>query len=70
MDVDDREHKEGTKTMKKTIGMMLLMIGSAGFAVADGVWGGSVPEISAGGAGGLLALLSGAVLVIRGRRNR
>ena len=56
--------------MKKTIGMMLLMIGSAGFAVADGVWGGSVPEISAGGAGGLLALLSGAVLVIRGRRNR
>lgn len=51
--------------MMKIAGMMLLMAGLAGFAVADSV---IVPEISAGSAGSAMALLSGIMLVIRGRR--
>jgi hypothetical protein len=49
----------------KIAGMMLLLIGVSGFAVANGV-----PEIDPGSAAGALVLLSGALLVIRGRRNR
>lgn len=51
----------------KIAGMMLLMAGLAGFAMADIT---IVPEVSAGSAGSALALLSGAMLVIRGRRRK
>jgi hypothetical protein len=49
----------------KIFGMMLLLIGASVLAVA-----GHVPEIDPGLGGSALALLSGALLVIRGRRNR
>jgi hypothetical protein len=49
--------------MTKIAGMMLLLIGISSFAMAT-----PTPEISVGAAGNALALLSGAVLVIRGRR--
>jgi hypothetical protein len=47
----------------KIVGMILLLVGSAGFAMAT-----IAPEIDPGSATTALALLSGAVLVIRGRR--
>lgn len=50
--------------MTKTVGMLLLLVGSASFAMA------SVPEVGAGSAGSAIALLSGALLVIRGRRKK
>jgi hypothetical protein len=56
---------EGSKKMTKIAGLMLLVIGISGFAFAS-----PVPEISAGAAGNALALLSGAVLVVRGRRRK
>jgi hypothetical protein len=43
---------------------MLLLIGMATFAF------GSVPEISPASAGSAIALISGAVLVMRGRRKK
>ena len=49
--------------MTKIIGLMSLLIGLSGLAVA-----GQVPEIDPGSGGTALALLSGALLVIRGRR--
>ena len=49
--------------MTKFVGMMLLLTGMAGVAMAAGV-----PEIDPGSAGSALALLSGALLVARGRR--
>lgn len=49
--------------MRKTVGMMLLLAGAAAFAM-----GATVPEIGPGSAGSAIALLSGALLVIRGRR--
>jgi LPXTG-motif cell wall-anchored protein len=51
----------------KTIGMGLLLVGLSSFAFAGGT---ATPEIS--GATGVagLALVSGAVLVIRGRRKK
>lgn len=49
----------------KIAGMMLLLIGVSGIALAA-----PVPEISAGAAGNAMALLAGAVLVIRGRRRK
>jgi hypothetical protein len=52
--------------MRKTLGMMLLLIGSCGLALA--IEGYGAPEIDAGSAGSALALLSGALLIIRGRR--
>ena len=55
------------KSMMKIAGMMLLIAGLAGFAFADPM---PVPEVSAGSAGSALALLSGAMLVIRGRRRK
>jgi hypothetical protein len=49
--------------MLKLAAMMMLLIGVSGLAQAS-----AVPEISAGAAGNAVALLTGAVLVIRGRR--
>jgi hypothetical protein len=49
--------------MRRVLGMMLLVAGAATFAMGAGV-----PEIGVGSAGSAVALLSGALLVIRGRR--
>lgn len=51
----------------KIVGMMLLLVGLAGFAMAEDVF---VPEINPGSATTALALVSGAVLVIRSRRKK
>ncbi len=51
--------------MLKAVGMLLILVGVSGFAFADIVVG---PEISAGSASSALALISGAILVIRGRK--
>jgi hypothetical protein len=50
--------------MQKTIGMMLLFIGVSGAAMA------SVPEIDPGSGASALALLSGALLLIRHNRKK
>jgi len=47
----------------KLTGMVLLLVGAASFA-----FGYTVPEIDAGSAGSALALLSGALLVLRSRK--
>jgi len=47
----------------KYLGMALLFVGVSGLALAT-----AVPEIDAGSAGSAIALLSGAVLLIRARR--
>jgi len=57
----------------KTAGMTLLVAGMAGLCLAQCIsnicpGGGGVPEINASTAGNALALLSGAVLMIRGRK--
>ena len=49
----------------KVAGLVLLMIGVGGAA-----FGTAVPEISPASAGSALALISGAVLVMRGRRKK
>ena len=49
----------------KIVGMMLFLIAVSGVALANG---GAVPEIDPGSGGTALALLSGALMVIRGRR--
>lgn len=51
----------------KMVGMFLLLVGSSavGFAAVQ-----TVPEISPASGVAALALISGAVLVIRGRRKR
>ena len=49
----------------KVIGMMLLFVGVSGMAVATAL---PCPEIDPGSAGTAVALLSGALLVIRGRK--
>lgn len=51
--------------MQKTVGMLLLLIGVSSFALAS-----PVPEIGPGSAGSAIALLSGALLVYRGRSSR
>ena len=51
--------------MLKAAGMFLILVGISGLALADVQ---VAPEISAGGATSALALLSGAILVIRGRK--
>ncbi len=51
--------------MLKAAGMFLILVGVSGFALADIT---VVPEISAGSASSALALVSGAILVIRGRK--
>jgi len=48
----------------KIIGAMLLLVGMGSAAFA------SVPEISPASAGSAIALISGAVLVMRGRRSK
>ena len=52
--------------MVKLIGAMLLLMGMAGLAFAPT----PVPEISPDSATTALALISGAVLVMRGRRRK
>jgi hypothetical protein len=52
--------------MMKAVHVALLTIAVAGFASAG--WGPSVPEIGAGSAASTLALLAGALIVIRARR--
>jgi hypothetical protein len=47
----------------KLLGMALMLVGVASFASAT-----AVPEIDPGSAGSAVALLSGALLVIRARR--
>ncbi len=49
--------------MQKLLGLMLILAGTATVAMA------AVPEIDPGNCTSALALLAGAVLVIRGRRN-
>ena len=53
--------------MVKIAGLMLLMIGVGGAAFGINV---VAPEISPASAGSALALISGAVLVMRGRRKK
>jgi hypothetical protein len=50
--------------MRKIAGMMMVLIGVAGLAMA----GTAVPEIDPGSAVAPFALLSGAMLIIRTRR--
>jgi hypothetical protein len=50
----------------RSLGLIVLLVGAAGSAMAAAVVG--VPEIDSASAGGALALLSGGLLVIRGRR--
>jgi len=51
----------------KLAGVVLLFVGAATFASA---FPAGVPEINAGSAGSALALLSGALLIIRARRKQ
>jgi len=51
----------------KSVGMVLLLVSLSSLAFAGGV---AVPEISPASGGAALALLSGALLVIRGRRKK
>ena len=57
---------KGGSTMK-IVGFMLLMIGVGGSAFGISV---AVPEISPASAGSALALISGVLLVMRGRRRK
>jgi uncharacterized protein YccT (UPF0319 family) len=52
--------------MNKVLGMILLLAAMSSFATAAAL----VPEIGAGSAGSAIALVSGAMLVIRGRRKK
>ena len=47
----------------KLAGMVLLLVGVSSYAVAS-----AVPEIDAGSAGSAVALLSGALLILRSRK--
>jgi len=51
--------------MTKIIGMTLLLIGVSGLAMAQGV---AAPEIDPSSGASALVLLSGALLVLRGRK--
>jgi LPXTG-motif cell wall-anchored protein len=55
--------------MMKFSGMVLLLVGLAGFASA-GLGTAPAPEIDPASGVGALALLSGALLVIRSRRKK
>jgi hypothetical protein len=50
---------------QKVLGILLLLAGATSYAMADGI---PVPEISPSTAGSAVALVSGIVLMIRGRR--
>ena len=52
--------------MQKILGMMFLVIGVSAFALAVP----AAPEIGAGSAGSAVALLSGVLLMVRGRRKK
>jgi hypothetical protein len=54
--------------MTKTIGVMLLFLGVAGFAFATACDCIQAPEVNLGAGGNALALLSGAILVFRSRK--
>jgi hypothetical protein len=54
--------------LKTLVAVALLLMGVTGAALARVGGPASVPEIDAGSAVNALALISGAVLVIRGRR--
>ena len=54
--------------MNKTVGMILLLLGVVSVAVAGGNSPFPAPEIDPGSAVSALTLVSGALLVIRGRR--
>jgi LPXTG-motif cell wall-anchored protein len=54
--------------MPKLIGIVVLLTGLAGLAMAGAAL--ATPEISPASGAGALALLSGALLVIRGRRKK
>lgn len=49
----------------KTLGIALIFLAVSNFATATAIY---APEIDPGSAGSALALLSGALLVIRGRK--
>ncbi len=51
--------------MQKTLGMLLLMAGVSALCFAQV---GRVPEVDPASAGSALALVTGALLVIRGRK--
>jgi hypothetical protein len=51
--------------MNKVLGMTLLLIGASTFAFAN-----AVPEIDPGSGASALALISGALLIARGRRKK
>jgi hypothetical protein len=51
----------------KTLGILTLLVGSASFAMAGFV---TVPEISGNSAVAAIALVSGGLLVLRGRRTK
>jgi hypothetical protein len=53
--------------MHKLLGFSLLLVGTAGFALAVPV---SAPEIDGSSAATAIALLSGSLLVFRARRKR
>ncbi len=53
--------------MQKVVGMLLLVAGASMFAVGATT---VVPEISAGSAGSAVTLLSGVLMMIRGRRRK
>jgi hypothetical protein len=55
-------------TTKRFLGLIGLIAGLASFAFASGP--AAAPEISPASSAGAIALLSGALLVIRGRRKR
>jgi hypothetical protein len=55
---------KGRIQMTKTIGLLLLLVGVTGLAFGGTV----VPEIDPGAGVSALAVLSGAMLVIRGRK--
>jgi len=56
-------------TIMKVAGMALLLVGVGSMAFADAIYGFGCPEIDAASAGTALALLSGAVLMIRSRKS-
>jgi hypothetical protein len=60
-----RDASEEGFTVRKIAGMVLLVIGVSGVAMAVPA---GVPEVDAGSGVSALALISGAMLVIRGRR--
>jgi len=50
--------------MKKTLGMLLLFVGASSAALAYS----SVPEIDPATGGSVIALITGALLIVRSRR--